>query len=332
MAGRFIRVQHVQRHRGEQVNAKVLVRGLVAGVIGATVIAIFFFVLDLVQGTPFATPGFMAEALLDTPGAAGVPAYTVLHYTSFLVMGMTTAWALHRLDVNAPLPIGLALGGMLFAFIFYGAVLLNGADVISFVGWPSALVANLLAGIAMVLYCEQARGREGPTAIGRVISIPWFREGLLLGLSTATVVAFWMLVVDVLTGTPFFTAGALGSGMILGASSVAEIEINAATVLGYGLYHVLIFTAITIVVAFGASRAEEAPSVLAAGILLFAVFEALTVGLIALVANYLLGATAWWGILGGNLLGALWISWHVSRRHPIIADLLSRRELSSETA
>jgi len=117
MAGRFIRVQHVQRHRGEQVNAKVLVRGLVAGVIGATVIAIFFFVLDLVQGTPFATPGFMAEALLDTPGAAGVPAYTVLHYTSFLVMGMTTAWALHRLDVNAPLPIGLALGGMLFGFI-----------------------------------------------------------------------------------------------------------------------------------------------------------------------------------------------------------------------
>jgi|GEM_PF-726354 len=331
MAGRFTDVQQLQRHRGEQVNGKVLARGLIAGVLGATVIAVFFFLLDLVQGTPFATPGFMAAALLDTPGAAGVPAYTILHYTSFLVMGMTTAWALHRLELNAPLPIGLALGGMLFAFIFYGAVLLNGADVVSFVGWPTALVANLLAGLAMVLYCERAAGREGPTWIGRVLSIPWLREGLALGLSTATIVAFWMLLVDVLTGTPFYTAGALGSGMVLGASSVAEIEINAATVLGYGLYHVLIFTAITIVVAFGASRAAEAPSVIAAGILLFAVFEALTVGLVALVANYLLGATAWWGILGGNLLGSLWISWHISRRHPIIADLLSRRELSSET-
>lgn len=313
------------------MNAKVLVRGLIAGALGATVIAVFFLILDLVQGTPFATPGFMAQALLDAPGAAGVPAYTVLHYTSFLIMGMTTAWALDRLELNSPVPIGLALGGMLFAFIFYGAVILNGPDVVSFVGWPSALIANVLAGVAMVAYCERAAGKDGPTAVGRILTTPWVREGLILGVSTAALVAAWMVLIDTLTSQPFFSAGALGSAMILGAADTGQIVVNAATVLAYGLYHVAIFTAIGLVTAFIASKAEEAPSILIAGILLFAVFEALTAGLVSLVANYLLGTTAWWGLMGGNLLAALWLSWQISRRHPYIADLLSRPQLSSET-
>lgn len=313
------------------MNAQVLVRGLIAGAIGATVIAVFFFVTDLIAGTPFATPGFMAEALLDSPGAAGVPAYTILHYTSFLVMGMTTAWALHNLDIDAPVLVGLALGGMLFAFIFYGAVILNGADVVSFVGWPTALAANLLAGLAMVLYCERAAGRVGPTWIGRMLTTPWVREGIFLGLSTAALVAVWMLVVDSVTSEPLFTAGALGSAMLLGAASSSEVVVDATTVLGYTLYHGTIFTVIGLVTALIVSKAEEAPSVLVAGVLLFAVFEALTAGLVALVANYLLGTTAWWGLMGGNVLAAAWIAWHLSRRHPVIADLLSRRELSSET-
>ena len=312
------------------MNAQVLVRGLIAGVIGATVIAVFFLVTDLIAGTPLATPGFMAEALLGTPGAAGVPAYTVLHYTSFLVMGMATAWALANLNVRAPVPIGLALGGMLFAFIFYGAVLLNGPDVVSFVGWPTALVANVLAGLAMVAYCHRAAGVEGPTWIGRIVSIPWVREGLVLGLSTAALTAVWMLVVDSVTAEAFYTPGALGSAMVLAAAGAEEIVISSATVLGYTLYHVIVFLALGLVVAYGASRVDEAPSVLVAGLLLFAVFEALTVGLIAMLAAFLLGATAWWAILGGNLLAAAWMEWNVSRRHPEIAAALGRRELSSE--
>lgn len=314
------------------MNWQVLVRGLIAGAIGATVIAVFFFVTDLLfQGAPFATPGFMAEALLDSPGAAGVPAYTILHYTSFLVIGMATAWALDRLGIDAPVLLGLALGGMLFAFIFYGAVILNGPDVVSFVGWPTALAANLLAGMAMVLYCDRATGRVGPTWVGRIVTIPWVREGLILGVSTAALVAVWMLLVDAVTSEPFFTAGALGSAMLLGAADSAEIVVNATTVLGYALYHGAIFTAIGLATTLLVSKAEEAPSVLVAGLLVFAVFEALTAGLVALVANYLLGTTAWWGLMGGNLLAAAWVAWHISRRHPIIADLLSRRELSSET-
>ena len=313
------------------MNTRVLVRGLIAGVIGATVIAAFFFVTDLASGTPLATPGFIAEALLGAPGAAGVPAYTVLHYMSFLIVGMATAWALDLLRLNAPILIGLALGGMLFAFVFYGAVFLDGADVVSFVGWPTALLANLAAGLAMVFYCRHSAGDRGRIWIEEFLSIPWLREGIGLGLSTAALVAVWMLLVDTALGDPLFTPGALGSAMILGAPDMTQVVIDATTVLGYTLYHGIAFVAIGIVVAYWAAQAERAPSLMIAALLLFAVLEALTVGLIALVANYLLGVTAWWGILGGNLLAATWIAWRVSRRHPVLSEILSRTELSSET-
>lgn len=314
------------------MNNQILIRGLIAGLIGATVIALLFFAIDLAQGTPLATPGHMAEALLGTPGSAGVPAYTILHYMSFLIMGMATAWSLHHLGNRAPLPIGLALGGMLFAFIFYGSILFNGPDVISIVGWPSMLVVNLAAGVAMVWFCRKSAKDTETTWIESVLAVRWFREGLLLGISTSVLVAVWMLLVDTITGEPFFTAGALGSAMVLGAADATQIQVNATTVLGYTLYHVIIFTAIAMAVEWGATQAGRAPSVVIAGMLLFVVFEALTAGLIALVANFLLGATAWWGILGGNLLAASWLAWHISRRHPEVGALLGRTELSSETS
>ncbi len=311
------------------MKAQLLVRGLVAGFVGATVIAVFFFVTDLVAGTPLATPSFMAEVLLGAPGGAGVPAYTVLHYTSFLVMGLATAWAMDRVRTDAPILIGLALGGMLFAFIFYGAVLFSGPAVVDMLGWPTALLGNLAAGLAMVFTVNRSAG-EQRVWNDALLSIPWVKDGLVLGLTTATIVAAWMLLVDTIVAEPFFTPGALGSAMILGATSVADIQVNASTVLGYSLYHVVIFTAITLIASLIASKAEKSPSLLIAGLLLFAVFEALTVGLIALVANYLLGATAWWGVLGGNLLAAAWISFQVSRKHPRIRVWLRRSELSSE--
>ena len=311
------------------MNAQVLARGLVTGFVGATVIAVFFFVTDLLFATPLATPAFMAQVLLDAPGAAGVPAYTVLHYTSFLVMGMATSWALDSLDVNAPVLIGLALGGMLFVFIFYGSVLFNGLDVVDEVGWPIALLGNLLAGLAMVFTARRGAGKRDLWN-DRLLAIPWVSEGLLLGLTTSALVAAWMLLVDVLVAEPFFTAGALGSALVLSARDMSEVVINGATILGYTLYHVIVFTTITMIVSYGSSRVRDLPSVLIAGILLFAVFEAFTVGLIALVAAYLLGSTAWWGLLGGNLLASAWIVWHVARKHPEVSVLLRRVELSSE--
>ncbi|MDT8369368.1 MAG: hypothetical protein RQ745_09190 [Longimicrobiales bacterium] len=312
------------------MNTRLLVRGMIAGLLGGTVLAIVFFLTDLFFGTPLATPAFMAEALLGASGLAGVPAYTVLHYLAFLVVGLATAWAVDRLRMNAPILVGLALGGFLFVLVFYGAVALNGTNVIAMVGWATALIGNLAAGLAMVAYCRRSAGRDGRIWAERVVTIPWVKEGIALGISTAALVALWMLLVDSISGRPFFTPGALGSVALLGASDLSGVVVNPTTVLGYTLFHGIAFVGIGIVVALGAAQAERAPSVILAALLLFAVLEALTVGLIALVASFLLGATAWWGILGGNLVAASWMAFRTASRHPVLTELLGRRELSSE--
>ena len=43
--------------------ANLYVEGMIAGVIGASVIALWFFVLDIIQGRPFHTPTVLGTAL-----------------------------------------------------------------------------------------------------------------------------------------------------------------------------------------------------------------------------------------------------------------------------
>ena len=49
------------------------VRGLVAGIVGATVIALWFLIIDASQGAPFRTPGLLAHSLLGVEGLEGRP-------------------------------------------------------------------------------------------------------------------------------------------------------------------------------------------------------------------------------------------------------------------
>jgi len=41
-----------------------ITRGILAGLVGATAMALWFLIIDASQGTPFRTPAFLAHALL----------------------------------------------------------------------------------------------------------------------------------------------------------------------------------------------------------------------------------------------------------------------------
>jgi len=138
-------------------NHPVLARGVVNGLIGAAVVAVWFFVLDLASGTPLRTPAALGSALLL--GAAGpgeivatfglVAAYTVVHIAAFVIAGVVfVALAEHVERVPA-----MALLVLLTAILFEGLILATigvGAQwVLGTVGWWSVAVANLLAVLAM---------------------------------------------------------------------------------------------------------------------------------------------------------------------------------------
>jgi len=134
-----------------------LMRGVVNGLIGAAVVAAWFFVLDVASGTPFHTPAALGSALLL--GAAGpgeivvtfglVAVYTVVHVAAFVIAGVVfvaLAEQVERVPAMALLVLltAILLEGLVLATIGVGAQWVLGT-----VGWWSVAVANVLAVLAM---------------------------------------------------------------------------------------------------------------------------------------------------------------------------------------
>lgn len=305
-------------------SSRIVPRGVVAGLIGATVMAVWFFVVDLAAGQPFQTPAFVAGALLGGDGsvAAGpVALYTLVHYLAFVVVGVLASAVLRQVPVNAPVLLGAVVGFLLFDAVFYGSIVMTGSNVVTELGWPAVLIGNLLAGIALVLTLHRAGATEaGPTWARLLFSTPVVREGVIVGLAGAAVVAVWFLALDAATGQPLRTPAALGSFVFLGAESPTEIEVSARTVLGYTVLHGALWVVVGLIAAALASAAERTPPLLLAAGLFFVTFEAFFMGVVALAAEFLLGTLAWWSIGAGNLLAALVMGRMLWRAHPGLAE------------
>ena len=134
-----------------------LLRGVVNGLIGAAVVAAWFFVLDVARGAPFHTPAALGSALLL--GAAGpgeivvtfgvIAVYTVVHIAAFVIGGIlfvALAEQVERVPAMALLVLltAILLEGLVLATIGVGAQWVLGT-----VGWWPVAVANVLAVLAM---------------------------------------------------------------------------------------------------------------------------------------------------------------------------------------
>jgi hypothetical protein len=298
----------------------ILKRGAIAGLVGALVIVLWFLAVDLVRGDLLGTPRFVAGALLGGPALAAVPAYTVLHFMTFLVVGAASSWAMDRLRVGAPTLIGAALGFLLFDLIFYGSVWATGADIVDELGWGPVLAGNLLAGLAMahVLHRLQQPGRTGwlTTALrGTVI-----REGLWIGTVGAVVVALWFLLLDGLAGVPLRTPSALGGLVFAGETHGAELPVNMAWVWGYSAVHLAIGIVLGIVMAAASAAVDRSPPLVVATILAFVSFEAFMLGVVGLVSVFL--PHGWFAVAVANLLAAGTMVTLIWFRHPVLAEAL----------
>jgi hypothetical protein len=311
-------------------------RGAVAGVAGATVIAAWFLIGDLQQGEPFRTPAFLASMIGfgDVQATAlSVALYTVIHYAVLVAVGITAAWAAEQLPSAPVMLLGIVLGFLLFDLVFYGSVWVTGTNVAAELGWGRVLIGNILAGLTIFGVL---------TAMGAIEPIRWrsllakhytIREGLLAGLIGATLVALWFLIVDVLTGRVLFTPAALGSAVLLGSRSAGAVEITAATVLGYTAIHYTAFVLIGLIAAAIIAAAEEqSEAILLGGVLLFVTFEALSIGLLTIVASWLVDVLAWWNIAAANLVAAVGMGGFLILRHPDLLRDVRDRNLEEDLA
>ena len=72
--------------------------GITVGLIGAAIVMLWFFIVDLAAGVPLRTPALLGAALFDgarsevvTPTARLVVGYTAVHLAGFVVMGPAVA-------------------------------------------------------------------------------------------------------------------------------------------------------------------------------------------------------------------------------------------------
>jgi hypothetical protein len=137
--------------------------GLIAGVLGATSVAVLFFFVDLVAGHGLATPYVLGRGFFEFFGVAStnrllvVAVYTVFHYIAFIAVGCLAAGIIHWGETA---PSVLAGAFVLFVIIeigFYGLTRIL-AHSPNYGGLSAAQVAtgNLIAAVAMGTYLWRA--------------------------------------------------------------------------------------------------------------------------------------------------------------------------------
>src|SRR5687767_4958318 len=132
----------------------IVARGVVAGVVAATVMAAWFMMVDASEGSPFRTPNFLAGSLLGMDaiqmGIGPILLYTLVHYGVWIMVGFVAAWVLQHVETASPMLLGMVLGFLLFDLVFYGSVAIAGVNVVQQLGWPEVLAGNLMAGASLM--------------------------------------------------------------------------------------------------------------------------------------------------------------------------------------
>ncbi len=134
--------------------------GLIAGSLGAVTLAIWFLMIDMVQGRPLFTPTMLGTLFFKGgEGLAGldrlpitadvVLGFTFLHWMVFVLLGGIAAWLLESAERNPSVGFGILLLFMLFEFGFVALVTLFAKPILQELTWPTVLVGNLLAAGAM---------------------------------------------------------------------------------------------------------------------------------------------------------------------------------------
>lgn len=137
--------------------------GMIAGLIGAGIVAGWFLLLDTLQGRPLYTPTVLGTALFRRGAGLGTPEllpvslemvsmFTWVHALVFAALGGVAARLLGLAERNPSVGFGVLLLFVVFEFGFMAAALVFARAVLAALAWPAILVANLLAAAGMAGY------------------------------------------------------------------------------------------------------------------------------------------------------------------------------------
>jgi uncharacterized membrane protein YphA (DoxX/SURF4 family) len=135
--------------------------GIIAGLIGAAAIAVWFLIIDSISGHPFRTPAILGNGLLDVFGPADatdnmltfVLVYTIFHFGAFMFVGLLAALIVHLAKQEPSILLGFVVLFVATEIGFYGLTgLLHEASSLKALAWYQVMLGNLIAASAMGYY------------------------------------------------------------------------------------------------------------------------------------------------------------------------------------
>lgn len=144
-------------------SSRLYQEGIVAGVLGATTVAVWFLIVDALNGRPLYTPTVLGTVLFRRggggPGLEALPPsldmvlmFTWVHGLVFAAIGGVAARLLAAAERNPSVGFGVLLFFVIFEAGFTVAAMLFAEPVLHALTWPAILVANLLAAVTMTVY------------------------------------------------------------------------------------------------------------------------------------------------------------------------------------
>jgi hypothetical protein len=143
--------------------------GMLAGLLGAALLAGWFLLLDVLRGHPLFTPTLLAHSLVSGSAAAETPeslpgtlgatlVFTVVHALAFAVIGLTVAEFLRRFDLvhSKALALVLLFGALCIAFLAFGGVVAAVGE--HGILLRDAFIGNALAAFGMAGYLGWSLG------------------------------------------------------------------------------------------------------------------------------------------------------------------------------
>ena len=155
------------RPRVSRGSAHTLREGITVGLIGAAIVMLWFFIVDLAAGVPLRTPALLGAALFDgaryadgvTPTARLVVGYTALHLAGFVALGLGVAGLVALAEREKRVLALIFIFGCCLAVVFlamlYGLSLWLGQAVTPAI----FLAAHVLAFVSMVGALTYFHGR-----------------------------------------------------------------------------------------------------------------------------------------------------------------------------
>lgn len=134
--------------------------GLLAGVLGATMMAVWFLLVDWAEGVPLRTPSILGSLVLrgdaSAPGGhpdlTAVAVYTVLHYLAFAATGVGVAAVARRGSRRPWLLLGLGLFLIPHAAFLLGATTIFAETLFGSLRWWTTVLGVFWAGAVMLAY------------------------------------------------------------------------------------------------------------------------------------------------------------------------------------